>query len=202
MSLLDDIFTGFSQNATTNGAGAAAAAASGAVITGTTPVAALLDQNGDPITADSEPNCDGWGPDSYWSCADWITWHKALLKKYDAVTAANKWATAFDNCAGYLGHEINCASKNDDFKTYVIDNGLVTKSTKLTQVSKAIAWGDSVHQPIADLGSALTNVTGAVKNATGSVVTIATWLPWVLLVGAVVVAGIIIFNQTEKTATA
>ena len=48
------------------------------------------------ITADSEPDYDNWGPDSYWSCSEWVEWHKALVKKYGLSEANSKFKLAWD----------------------------------------------------------------------------------------------------------
>lgn len=54
------------------------------------------------ITAESKPDYDDWGPDDYWSLEDWITWHKALVKKYGksdkfgSQKADTEWLTAWN----------------------------------------------------------------------------------------------------------
>lgn len=151
------------------------------------------------ISADSEPDADGWGFDTYWDCSDWINYHKALVSKYGTADGTTRWAKAFDDAAGYLGHEINCASKNDDFKAYIAANGLDKASTKLSQLGRAISFGDALHAPVANLGAAFNNVTAGIKNATASTATIATFLPWILLAAGLLMAWLYFSSNTQKS---
>ena len=42
----------------------------------------LQEQSRDPKNADSHPDLDEWGPDSYWTFSDWKTWFQSNVKKY------------------------------------------------------------------------------------------------------------------------
>lgn len=48
------------------------------------------------ITADSEPVYDSLGWGDYWSCDDWLEWHKALKKKFGSAIADPKWVQAWN----------------------------------------------------------------------------------------------------------
>ena len=36
----------------------------------------------DPSNPEATPDYDGWGPDSWWTAQDWLTWHRSLKSKY------------------------------------------------------------------------------------------------------------------------
>ena len=122
------------------------------------------------ITADSIPNHDGWGPDTYWSCLDWIDWHKALVAKYGKEKADKIWVTHYDQ-SSWGAHEINCSTYNDEFKTYVKKQGLDKKSSILTRVYRAEGAVDNVGAPIRDVGGAIGNTAKVLKYAIPALVT-------------------------------
>jgi len=116
------------------------------------------------ITADSMPNHDGWGPDSYWGCLDWIDWHKALKNKFGKESADKIWATEYDKST-WGAHEISCSTRNDEFKQYVNKEGLNKKSSILTRVYRAEASIDVIAQPFRDIGGAATNTAKVLRYA-------------------------------------
>lgn len=136
-----------------------------------------------PITADSIPNHDGWGPDTYWSCLDWIDWHKALIYKNGKESADKIWATHYDQ-SSWGAHEIKCATYNDEFKDYVKKQGLDKKSSILARVYRAEAAIDNIGEPIRDVGIAAGNAAKVLKYA----------LPALVAASAI---GIIIFSYNK-----
>jgi hypothetical protein len=60
------------------------------------------------ITAHSIPDLDNWGPDTYWSCFEWVEFHKALVKEYGLQKAnqifaqewrkQDSWASPYNWC--------------------------------------------------------------------------------------------------------
>jgi len=75
------------------------------------------------ITAESIPDLDEWGIDDYWSCADWITWHKALTQKY-GLTNANLLFAEFWNKQGFGAHALGCRTVDSSFRQYIESVGL------------------------------------------------------------------------------
>lgn len=76
------------------------------------------------ITSSSVPNYDNWGWDTYWSCEDWIQWHKELKKDFGLDHANLTFANAF-NQAGFGAASYNCRTFNSAFRTYARDNGFL-----------------------------------------------------------------------------
>lgn len=48
-----------------------------------------------PITAESSPRYDGWGPDNPWTGDEWIAWHRALEARFGTAEADRRWALAW-----------------------------------------------------------------------------------------------------------
>jgi len=116
------------------------------------------------ITADSWPNHDGWGPDTYWGCLDWVEWHKLMAQKFGKEKADKIWASEYDK-ASWGAHEISCSTRNDEFKSYVKKQGLDKKSSILTRVYRAEGTLDSIGEPIRDAGAAAANTAKILKYA-------------------------------------
>lgn len=76
------------------------------------------------ITADSVPDLDDWGWDSFWGCDEWITWHKAMKRKYGLKNANIRFATEW-NKQGFGAHALGCRTIDSDFRQYVRANGLL-----------------------------------------------------------------------------
>lgn len=75
------------------------------------------------ITADSIPDLDEWGIDDYWSCNDWITWHKAVTQKY-GLDNANLVFAKFWNEQTFGAHALGCRTVDSEFRQYVASVGL------------------------------------------------------------------------------
>jgi hypothetical protein len=156
------------------------------------------------VTADSQPQHDGWGPDCYWDCVDWVNWHKQLVLKYGKEKADDLWATEFDK-SSYGSHEISCSTGNQSFKDYAQLMGLDKKSTILTKVYRAESdYNTVVAQPFKNISNALDSSTAAAANAakgaekgTESAANVLSWLPYVLVAGAVLVIGFIVYSNSN-----
>lgn len=70
------------------------------------------------ITADSKPDYDEWGYDDYWSCDDWIEWHKKLKAKFGKQIADQTWLQAW-NAQGSFESNYNWCKYGGAFNTYV-----------------------------------------------------------------------------------
>lgn len=74
-------------------------------------------------TWDIAPNYDEWGKDTYWSCADWLEWHKRLKKQFGADKAKYIWEYAFAKGTSFASHW-DCRTTNAEFRQYCRDNNL------------------------------------------------------------------------------
>tara|TARA_R110002020_G_scaffold242113_4_gene455421 strand:+ start:944 stop:1357 length:414 start_codon:yes stop_codon:yes gene_type:complete len=79
------------------------------------------------ITWQSTPDYDEWGYDSFWSCADWITWYKELKNHYPTDQAKQKFVTGWNGSDSY-GHETVCLL-DPDFANYFRSQGINIDNT-------------------------------------------------------------------------
>lgn len=84
---------------------------------------AYLSEDGSLITADSIPDLDGWGWDTYWGCNQWVQWHKANRQKYGLQQANDKFVR-FWNQQGFGAHALGCRTIDSPFRKYVRRVGL------------------------------------------------------------------------------
>lgn len=130
------------------------------------------------ITADSTPDYDSWGPDDYWSCEDWITWHKALKAKYGKAEADSKWLAAW-NAQDSFEHNYNWCKYAAAFNTYV--------STEKLAASHLLA----------DIFSGVTKIgENAVDTATSTSKILKYLIPTVIVI--IVIGAIIYFGKRYK----
>lgn len=107
------------------------------------------------ITADSVPDYDSWGPDDYWSCQNWIDWHKAMKARYGKQEADQKWLNAWNDQDAFEAN-YNWCKYSASFNTYVNGEGL--NVTHL--LSDTVAGGTKVGENI--IGGA-TNISKILK---------------------------------------
>lgn len=90
-------------------------------------------QYGANITAQSQPDYDGWGIDDYWTCNDWMIWHSRLKAEYGLSTANEKWITAW-NEQDVWESNYNWCKYNCDFAAFAQSNNLPIRNvfSKLT----------------------------------------------------------------------
>jgi len=108
------------------------------------------------ITADSTPVYDGWGWDDYWSCEDWISWHKALKEKFGKASADLKWIDAW-NAQSIDASPYNWCKYGTGFNSYVNKEGLPV--THL--LADVISGGTKVGENLIDTA---TNASGIPVN--------------------------------------
>lgn len=130
------------------------------------------------ITAESIPNHDGWGPDAYWSCTDWITWHKALVLSKGSEEADRLWVNEYDK-SSWGAHEISCSTNSNEFKDYVLANGIAAKSSILSRVYRAELAVDGLIE----------ETFAPVTNLWKSTATVTKWIPYVVAV--IVIGGVV-----------
>jgi len=75
------------------------------------------------ITADSIPDLDDWGFDTWWNCSDWISWHKANEKKYGLALANTKFSQYWNKQTMGAG-ALDCRTVNTKFRKYIKAKGL------------------------------------------------------------------------------
>lgn len=88
---------------------------------------------GAEITAQSQPDYDGWGYDEYWSCNDWMIWHTRLKAEFGLTIANEKWTTAW-NKQGAWESNYNWCKYDCNFANFAQSNNLPIRNvfSKLT----------------------------------------------------------------------
>lgn len=86
------------------------------------------------ITADSVPVYDGFGFENYWGGDEWVTWHKALVRKQGNDKANDIWSSAWlDGVSVISGGKgvakgsnyfidsvpLEARTLNDNFRSYI-----------------------------------------------------------------------------------
>lgn len=79
------------------------------------------------ITYDSIPDIDEWGWDTFWSCENWIQWHKALKDHYKSNQANILWVNGW-NLSDSTGHETLCLL-DPSFSYYFKNQGIDIDNT-------------------------------------------------------------------------
>lgn len=87
------------------------------------------------ITADSRPDYDGWGRDTYWGCTDWIRWWAALARKYSPREADEVFISAWLDGVSIMGGgrgrapgsglvfdsvPLSCRTVSSQFQTFLV----------------------------------------------------------------------------------
>jgi len=78
---------------------------------------------GAPISYNSAPQYDGWGPGDYWSCAQWVEYHKALKQHYGANQAIAIWSAAWAAQDSFAG-PYNWCKYSTEFAQYFANEGI------------------------------------------------------------------------------
>ena len=116
------------------------------------------------ITWDNAPDYDEWGWDTYWSCDDWITWHKKLVEHFGKATAKEIWDYAFKKTTS-LSNNLDCISLNSTFRDYVHQNNLKVYEDITTDI---IGGSNAVlHSAINTTSNVATGLLGTVDSLCG-----------------------------------
>jgi hypothetical protein len=75
-----------------------------------------------PTNPDATPDYDGWGPDSWWTAQDWLTWHRSLKAKYGPDVANQKFINAWQK-QGIGASPLDARSFDTSFRDYAKANG-------------------------------------------------------------------------------
>ena len=155
------------------------------------------------ITADSTPDLDDWGIDSYWSCEDWVAWHKELKKKFGLDEANRLFITEYHK-GGFGASSFDCRSFNADFRKYAKENnffnalydglaGLITQplgavKDVVSAASNTVSnVADAAEEAVSDASKAADNIFNTIK-----------WVLPVLLVLAAIGASFYVYNRFIK----
>lgn len=112
---------------------------------------------GEVITAQSVPDLDEWGIDSYWGCADWMAWHIELVKSVGVAAANTIWLQAWEKQT--FGAYANDWCKFDkNFTNYLISVGLLDPSEAGMILPNVINAGGTV---VDAAGNVIQNTAGA-----------------------------------------
>ena len=127
------------------------------------------------ITADSKPDYDAWGNDSYWSVEDWITWHKALKDRYGLAVANEKWLEGWEG-QSLWDKPYNWYKYDRDFTGYLESQQIDVSH----MISKVVVKGGEL-----------------IENVSEAAVYTSNMLPTVITAG-VVLAGFIVYKEATK----
>ena len=121
--------------------------------------------------------------DDVWSCSDWVTWHKSVLKKYGIDDANEKFLYHWNSLA-LASTAVDCRSFDTAFRNY-------TKSVGL--YDSLFSGIGVIAKPIGAATDVVTNVTRGISSAS-KVFRIT--LPLIMIV--VVVLGVIYITKYSK----
>jgi hypothetical protein len=138
-------------------------------------------------TWNTAPDYDQWGSDTYWTCEDWIMWHKLLKEKFGQNKANFMWDYAFAQ-SGNLSSNLNCRTFNSSFRTYVKDNGLNPFANA------------GIFTPILQGAGSIQDVTGGILGGVTSFFSSSNVknILNVIAIGAVVVGGLYAYRTFKK----
>lgn len=107
----------------------------------------------DPTNPNSLPAFDQWGPDfrGYWSLADWMTWHQALVAAVGRAQA-NATFTAQWNSQSAFAAPVNEIESDVDARAYFQSAGLLPMMNSLKGAATDVT--STIEKLAASLSSA------------------------------------------------
>lgn len=117
------------------------------------------------LTADSEPDFDNWGPDDYWSCAAFMTWHQLMEQKYGQAQANLRFGDAMEIAFTFGSYHQNCAY-DQGFRDYFRSKGIKIDTVGSLIVMTLIGLAYDGADIVKNISTSLGNVTEAAKNTT------------------------------------
>lgn len=117
------------------------------------------------IHADSIPDIDEWGYDTWWDCEDWILWHKLNVQKYGRKGANQKFAIGWGNQS--MGSApLDCMTFNSNFKNYIAkDQELYNIVWDVTGIFKPILKPTTSAVDVIETGSEAISTTARFTKA-------------------------------------
>jgi hypothetical protein len=125
------------------------------------------------ITADSTPALDTWGWADYWSCQEWMQWHRLNVQAYGRDVANSKFISAW-SAQDAFASPYNWCKYDSGFTNYFKQQG--------------IDLGNIFSQVINAAGNvvdAASNVTQTASNATD----VLKWALPLAVIAALIIAG-------------
>ena len=108
-----------------------------------------------PTNPNATPDYDDWGPDSWWTAQDWLTWHRTLKAKYGLDEANARFVAAWQK-QGMLSSPLDARSFDSSFREYAKANGFLD----------ALYYGlGAVAKPIGTTTDVVTGVTQGISTA-------------------------------------
>lgn len=139
------------------------------------------DPSNDPSRPTSTPDYDSWGPDSWWTAQDWLTWHRALKSAYGLDEANRIFVTAWQQ-QGFGASPLDARSFDTSFRDYARTNGFLD----------ALYYGlGALVRPI----GTVTDVTGAVSDGVSTTAALA---KWAIPIGALVLGYLWLERATPR----
>jgi hypothetical protein len=125
----------------------------------------------DPTNADSKPDYDGWGPDSWWTANDWMTWHRSLKARFGLDDANVKFVNAWEK-QGALSAPLDARSFNTAFRDYAKANGFF----------------DALYYGLGALVKPIGAVTDVVSGVSAGISSVSTLTKYILPIAAIALA--------------
>jgi hypothetical protein len=141
------------------------------------------------ITAESTPDYDGWGWDSYWSKEEWMQWHKALATQHGITQANSLWKEAWFS-QGAWEHGFNWYKYDKEFAGYFKNQGIDVGNTISNLLTTATS---AIDKTVDSAGNIVKNTTNAASKLTGT----AEWLLPTLLASAGVGIIYLIYKEAK-----
>lgn len=135
------------------------------------------------ITSSSSPDYDDWGWDDYWSCEDWVEWHKKLKEAFGKDVANYKFIAAFQKQTfGAAGYE--CRTFNAAFRQYARDNDFYEALFQgIGILAQPIGWAIDL---LGNVGEVVTDTTEAASNVSNTLKKLLPLLLFLLFIGIVI----------------
>ena len=130
------------------------------------------------ITAESIPNLDDWGYDDYWSCQQWMQWHKLMVNAWGREKANYRFVFFWDQqTMGAAGYD--CRSFNSEFRRYAQEQGFYDALfSGIGVLAKPIGWS-------IDTAGNILDAAGNVVSGAGNVAKVLKYLLPILVILAV-----------------
>lgn len=109
-----------------------------------------------PTNPDATPDYDNWGPDTWWTSNDWLTWHGSLKAKYGLDEANRRFINAWQQ-QGIGASPLDARSFDTRFRDYAKANGFF----------------DALYYGLGSLAKPIGTTTDIVSGVTSGVSTVA-----------------------------
>lgn len=155
------------------------------------------------IDADTEPDCDQWGPDCFWEAKHWIKLHEEKVKKYGKVQADISWAAAWSKCRGIggaFGHELWLVNNDPEFIRFVMAQKLYLVSPDLAFIKAQDDTVKTASEVAGNVADILQSTASAANTTVNAADTLIQFLPWVVLAAGLLFAWVVIQKKSFKAA--